>query len=250
MKRFLVALALLVAAPAAAGTLTLSPAVVTLKGAPGQGVTQTLRLHNGTEHMLAFDLTAMDVVVRDGKRVFVPAGELPASIAATAVFSRKSVVIPPGADRAVDLTVTLTPGAEHRAIVALYKGTTQIATQRAPATVSLGTLLTFNVGDDVSVEASPLSVSPQSASSNAVFELALENDGAEPVVPRGVAAILDAGGKLIAKSPFESRRLLPGERLTVHAEHAGELQPGTYRVVATFEHGGKSLVRTAALVQR
>src|SRR5579884_1161347 len=73
-------------------SLSLSPAVVMTKGGYGQSVTQTMVLTNGTSRPMAFDMMAEDAIVRDGKRVFVPAGELPGSIAATAIFSKQSVV--------------------------------------------------------------------------------------------------------------------------------------------------------------
>src|SRR5215470_9389156 len=100
-------IALFTATIATAGTLSLSPAVVNLLGEPGESTTQRLVLLNATAVPVSFDLAAEDVVVRGGKRVFVPAGEITGSIAATAVFSRKSVTVKPGESAAVDVTMTL-----------------------------------------------------------------------------------------------------------------------------------------------
>ena len=66
-----------------------------LTGQPGQAYRQTLRLTNHTSRELAFRLEAQDVVVDEGRRLFVAAGERSGSIAATAVFSPKEVVIAP-----------------------------------------------------------------------------------------------------------------------------------------------------------
>ncbi len=54
------------------------------KGNFGQGLTQTLTLTNQTARDFAFEMVAEDVIIKDGKRVFVPAGETPNSIAASA----------------------------------------------------------------------------------------------------------------------------------------------------------------------
>src|ERR1041384_5232350 len=63
--------------PASKPSISLSPAVIMAKGSFGQGLTQTLTLSNQTGRDFAFDLVAEDVVIKDGKRVFVPAGETP-----------------------------------------------------------------------------------------------------------------------------------------------------------------------------
>jgi len=58
-----------------------------LRAQPGQSTTQAMTIFNLTPTDFEFDLEAMDVAVREGQRVFVRAGELPGSIARTAVFS-------------------------------------------------------------------------------------------------------------------------------------------------------------------
>ncbi|MFN7132074.1 MAG: hypothetical protein ACK4N5_08325 [Myxococcales bacterium] len=250
LRTLMTVLLVAIAAPAGAQTLTLSPAVVPLKGHPGQSTTQSLTVTNATRFELAFALEARDVVVRNGERVFVDAGELPGSIAATAVFSATTVVVPPGGSRTVDVTVTLTAGAGHRAMVALFRGTTPLPQGNATSTASLGTLLTFSISDHVSLTPSELKITPQSDSSNAAFEIALANEGEEPAVPQGVVVVLDASGRVMGKSPFETRRLLPGERATLRSEYSGELRAGTYRVIATFSYEGRSLTRAAELTIR
>src|SRR5690349_8528261 len=74
-------------------SISLSPAVVMAKGSFGQGLTQVLTLTNNTGMDLAFELQAQDIVVKDGKRTFVPAGETQNGIAASAVFTPKAVLV-------------------------------------------------------------------------------------------------------------------------------------------------------------
>lgn len=243
-------LSLAIALPAAAQTVSVFPAVVQFRGTPGGTSTQTLTLANNTSLPLAFELQAQDVVVRDGKRAFVAAGEVPSGIARTAVFSAHSLTVPAGEHRSVEVTVTVPTAMSQRAMLALFHGTTRIRSGNTTATVSLGTLLTFTLTDGVSLAPSELRVSPQSASSNASFDLALANDGQEPVVAKGVAVILDSAGAFSGRVAFDPRRLLPGERFTFHAEYAGDLRRGQYRVLSTFEYEGHSLVRAAPLFVR
>src|SRR5215469_15845641 len=97
--------------PAQAGTenkpsITLSPAVIMARGSFGQSLTQTLTLSNQTSRDFAFELVAEDVVVKDGKRTFVAAGETPNSIAASAVFTPKAVVVKAGGSATAEVRLS------------------------------------------------------------------------------------------------------------------------------------------------
>src|SRR5690348_995934 len=65
-------------------SLSLSPAVVLARGAFGQSLSQTLTITNDTSNEFTFEMAAQDVIVKEGKRVFVPAGETEHSVATTA----------------------------------------------------------------------------------------------------------------------------------------------------------------------
>jgi hypothetical protein len=69
-------------------------------------------------------------------------------------------------------------------------------------------------------------------------------------VLKGVAVVVDAAGALRGKAPFAAHRLLPGERVALRAEYGGELPPGRYRALATFDYEGRSATRTAEFVVR
>ena len=218
------------------GALTITPAVVTVHGQLGQSATQRLVLTNNTPHEHAFELVAEDVIVKDGRRSFVPAGEIDGSIAATAIFSRNYIVIRPGETTSIDVTVSLPRAARHRGVVAIFRG----------ATTSIGTMLTFSLSDDVAVDAGPLTVTPQTAIANLGVRQSCSNNGHEPVVAHGVASILDPKGVLVGQIELEPRRLFPSENATIEGEYGGELQRGRYRVMLTFDLGGrKTLTRTA-----
>jgi hypothetical protein len=228
------------------GALSASPAVVMLRGAAGQSTTQTLTIVNGTSQEFACDMVAKDIVVRDGKRVFVRAGELPGSIAATAVFSRGKLLVEPGARAVVDVTLTIPSQPSVRGVVVLFQGTGKLKSGHMNVVASLGTLLTFAISEHVSANVSPLIVQLPTVTSNLAVEQQMTNSGSEPLFAKGMLAVVDGAGALMAKEAIAGRRLLPGERAAMRASYGGELPPGHYRALVTYDlQNDKPLTSTA-----
>ena len=223
-------------------SIALSPAIIMVRCKPGQSTTQTLTIANHTVDDVRFNLATEDLVVREGKRSFSPAGHIANGIAATAVASPASVVVKAGEEASVQVTLTLPPGTGQRAVVTFFRGVVAHADKGAIGLgASLGTLITFNVSSDYKVEAGPVAASVQTPSANVILSEVLRNSGAEPVTPKGVIVILNASGKRMAKAPFTPQRLLPGERLIFAATNPAQLAPGRYRTLSSFEFEGKVL---------
>lgn len=219
--------------------ISLAPSVVMLKGQPGQAYKQTLRLTNHTPREMAFRLEAQDVVTNNGRRVFVAAGERPDSVAATAVFSPKQVVIAAGAVGTADLTITVPAGTSVRGVAAIFRGETVVGDGRGVAmTASLGALITFTLSNDIRLEASAPEVAEQTDTTNLSVAEWVTNTGSEPVVASGAAAVLNAAGVLVGRVPVEPKRLMPGERLPFKADYPALLGPGTYRALLSLEYDG------------
>ena len=219
-----------------------------LKAAFGQTIKQSIGLNNGTTQGLDFEMIADDVIVKNGKRVFVAAGELPHSIASTAVFSERSGHVAAGATQAIQVLLTIPDQTTIRA-VAIYFRSRHVVVEHGTVsiTATVGALITFILSDNIAVQADPVRVHAATASENLKIVETLKNTGSEPVVPDGVAAFLDASGSLVAKIPFQSQRLLPGEGLDFTAEYAGRLKPGAYHVLCTFSYEGKALTNSAEM---
>ncbi len=228
------------AAASAAGGISLSPSVVMLKGTSGQAHRQALHLTNATEHEIAFDLIAEDIVA-NGERKFLRAGERADSIAATAVFTPRTLVIPAGETGTAELTITVPHGTAVRAIAAIFRSHSP-ATMRAGVgiTASLGTLITFELSRDGRLETSPVAVIGQTDTTNLRFTQSALNTGAEPLYFGGAVAVLDARGTLVARMPIEAQRLLPGERLQFHADYPTLLAAGRYRAVFSLEQSERA----------
>jgi hypothetical protein len=157
-------------------------------------------------------------------------------IAATSVMFPTSVAVKAGEDATVQVTFTLPPETTQRAVVTFFRG---ILTPQSDGVVglgaSLGALITFNLSTDFKLESGLLEASLQSPEANAILSQELHNTGTEPVVAKGVIVILDASGKRVAKAPFKTQRLLPGERVVFTATNPAQLAPGHYRTLSSFE---------------
>jgi len=217
-------------------TLALSPAVIMVRCKPGQSTTQTLTVANHTSRDLSFTLATEDVVVRDGKRVFLRAGQTANGIAITSVATPTSVMVKAGGDASVQVTFTLPPETGQRAVVTFFRS---IPTISADGTVglsaSLGTLITFELTGGYNLSIGPVAASLQTPTANMILSEELHNTGSEPILPKGVVVILNASGKRVSKAAFNIQRLLPGERLIFAATNPEQLPPGKYQTLSSFE---------------
>jgi hypothetical protein len=228
------------------GSMSVSPAVITLSGQVGQSTTQTLAFTNGTPLPLSFEMKALDAVVRDGTHVFVEAGTILGSIAATAAFAPRVFTVQPRQTINIGVTITIPPKPAVRAIAVMCQGTTKLGSGPVRMTASIGTLFTFMIaGDHATAEASPLIIQPPTSSANLVALQQITNSGTGPMVGAGILAILDAAGTMVGQQEIPEWRLLPGEKLDVHVGYDGELPVGSYRALITYDTGGKTLTSSA-----
>jgi hypothetical protein len=231
--------------------MSVSPAVVELRGEVGQSTKQTLTFTNGTSQSLAFEMKAQDAVVRNGQRLFVEPGTLAGSIAATAAFSPKVFTVAPGKSVYIAVTITIPPKTAVRAIAIMCQGTTKLGTGPLRMTGSVGTLMTFALsGDVIAATASPLIIQPPTATSNFIGAQRVTNSGTEPMVATGMLAILDSAGTLVGKQAIPGWRMLPGERSEMRVEYGGDLPSGRYRAMVTYDLTDKTLTSSADFIVR
>jgi hypothetical protein len=225
----------------ASPTLTLAPAVVMVKIPAGQSWTRTFQMSNFTPANFRFEIEVQDVVVKDGKRTYAPAGETEGGIAISAVASPREVQIAPQSIGAATVTLTLPAQTSQRGVVIYFRGKTGTPGEDGTVGIgaSLGALVTFELSGDYGIMAGDFSVTSQTETSNLTVSHELVNSGREPVLPKGATAILDDAGRRVGKALFPQRRLMPGEKLTFTAENPSQLAPGHYRVISSFEYGGK-----------
>lgn len=221
-------------------SLALSPAVIVVKTKPGGSSTHALTITNLTDSKCRFVMEAFDVAVKNGERVFVPAGEIPGGIARSAIFQPPALDVRPGESAHVNVTLTVPPEPGVRAVAAVFHGQTALpGNSNLKVTGSLGTLITYSLSDKVALRTNAPAVRPQTKTSNLSVSELLENTGSEPVVTKGTLAILKSSGELIGRVPIESHRLLPGEKFESVIEYPRYLQPGRYCAMMSVVHDGE-----------
>jgi hypothetical protein len=224
-------------ASSAPPSISLSPAVVMVKGKPGQTFSQEITIWNNTPIDLAFTMQAVDVMVKNGKRVFLPGEDVNGGIARNAVFSSSNMIATAGSFASTRVTVTIPAVPSSRAIACIFLGKTILQTRDSVAlTGSLGALVTFTLADDFRVESQPLEVNTDLELKSISFHQVLTNSGTDPIVPKGVIAVLNQSGSMVTRLPVTSQRLLPGETVEFSAEHSGLFKAGTYRAFFLIEN--------------
>jgi hypothetical protein len=221
-----------------APSLALSPAVIMLKAQRGTSSTNTLTMANLTHTKFKFVLEAFDVAIRDGKRVFVPAGETEGGIARSAIFDPPTIELQAGESGRVNITLTVPSEPKVRAVVAIFHGQTALQAKGTLFTGSLGALIAYNLRGKIEMRAAEPVVSPQTESLNLTVSEQVENAGQEPVISKGTLAILKASGELLGRVAIEPHRLLPGEDFHYAVEYPRTLRPGKYRAMVSLEHEG------------
>lgn len=225
--------------------ISLTPAVVELKGTFGQAHRQALSVTNNTQLVLEFELVAEDIVIENGRRTFLQAGQRPDSIAATALFSPQRVLVAPGKTATASMTITVPPGTSVRALAAIFRGVTQVDVRDGVSmTGSLGSLMTFTLSENARLEASEIEISNQTETTNLAFAQDVINVGTEPVVTSGAIAVTDADGRLVTRIPVESHRLLPGEHIRIVGDYPGQLPSGRYQAFLSMVFGPQLLSRS------
>jgi hypothetical protein len=220
-------------------SLALSPGVIMIKTKPGGSSTHPLTITNLTFGKCRFVMEAFDVVVHEGKRVFVPAGETSGGIARSAIFNPPTLEVNPGQSAQVKVTLTVPAEPAVRAVAAIFHGQTALpGNGNLMVTGSLGTLITYTLSDKFTLRASAPRVKPPTENSNLTITERLENDGSEPVVTKGTLAILKSSGELIGRVAIEPHRLLPGEKFDSAVEYPQNIQHGRYRAFISFVHEG------------
>jgi hypothetical protein len=146
------------------GSLTMVPSFIMATVSPKQSATYTLVVNNLTSRELTFEVEGKDLVLKDGKPVYVVANQRPDTIAGSILFSTKSLNVKAGQSASLDLTLTMPAQTQVHGVLVVLKGSDQfIAGQGAALTPSLGALIDVSQPGDTA--------SPGGAAASAHFNV-------------------------------------------------------------------------------
>jgi hypothetical protein len=98
-------------------------------------------------------------------------------------------------------------------------------------------LLSAEKTEDYKIALSNLAITPPAANHSLDLSFAVENQGNVHVFPVARMAIIDSSRKLVAKAESEPKRLLPGQKDSMHVSWTGDLPAGAYTAVLTIAYG-------------
>lgn len=98
-------------------------------------------------------------------------------------------------------------------------------------------LLSAEKTEDFKIALSNLTMTPPAAHRSLDVSFDVENAGNVHVFPVARVAIVDSSRKLVAKGESEPKRLLPGQKDSMHVGWTGNLPPGDYTAVLTIAYG-------------
>lgn len=226
-------------AVAAGSSVSIEPAVIELHGSERMSFERSITLINGTLIPLRFEIVVEDVVVRDGRRFFLPAGEAGGSIAATAVIGPAELVLQPGQSGSVKIIVTVPERTPVRAVAVFFRSRMPQDGSGASIALNLGSLVTFRLAGESELVGRNLQL--RSSATGYTVAQTVSNEGDEPLIATGTVAIVDANGELRDRAEFSSTRLLPGESAELRVDSMGKLSAGWYRAVVTMEYENRRL---------
>ncbi len=131
-------------------SVTLVPTMILDQGTPNQSSTHTLTIHNRTPFEMAFAVEARDLVSQDGKPVYLTAGEAEGSVAATVVYSTRTLEVKPMQSASLEITLTMPEHTTVRGVAILLNARSGLPQGEAGlVTASLGSIITW-AGDPIS----------------------------------------------------------------------------------------------------
>ncbi len=236
--------------------ISISPSIIRLTAKPGDSQEAIVKVWNKSHSAMRFMLDVSDVgnrVTKDGKleRIFVAPGTLPFSCAKWIVLPETEFVLPSGESHDVKVLISVpADAAGGKSGVVFFRGVSvseqeqaSDAPQKATTSVQiqprLGVLIFAEMAGTVQRTGSleDFKVIPPSSDRPLTLWYIFKNAGNADILVEGSFYILDQNNALVAKQNLNAIRTFPGDQGSSETVWEGQLPPGKYRLVASFELG-------------
>jgi hypothetical protein len=179
-------------------------------------------------------------------KTFGSPGTSPRSAANWIQFVPEHFEIPPHSTQKMHAVVTPPPDAQGGYYAVLFVQSTPKLTfdktkdgKTIFTNVRVGclVLLAAEKTEDYKIALSNLAMTPPAANRGLDLSFDLQNAGNVHIFPVARVAVIDSGRKLVAKAESEPKRLLPGQKDSMHVGWTGTLPAGDYTAVLTIAYG-------------
>lgn len=235
--------------------LSIAPSVVRLKGKPGLSQDSAVRVFNNGVSPLQVLSEVSDVGNRVDEnknlvREFFPPGTLPFSCAKWILLREEEFILPPGESHEAKFLLSPPPDASGGSVCVVFfrgvpapDGGAGPGAEKTKATIQiqprLGAMIFHEVEGTVqrTGHLTDVSVEAPTAGSPLKLRYVFKNTGNADILITGNFYLLDADKALVSKADLKPIRTFPGDEGHGETEWTGNLSPGKYQLVITFELG-------------
>lgn len=232
--------------PAAAQSLSITPAFVEAKVKRGATYNKDFTLTNNTKTRLRFRFSVADYWYNEiHQRIDGRPGTLPHSASLWVQFTPRELIVEANSSATVKAIIsvpqTASGGYYTRPVFEAEDAdapTHRTGETAAAVAINFRGLMMLTTEDNAeyNVEVLGGQVTPPSASAPLELSLDLNNRSTSHASLRGVFAIFNAAGELLSRGKIDEKRFLPGERDRLRTSWAGELAPGRYTALVTLSY--------------
>jgi len=226
-------------------SINISPPSVYLEVPAGGTDTGTITVTNNGE--LAMDMRAYIqdwVYTPGGAKNFLPPASTPLSCADWINVYPQKFHIEPNEKMGVQYTISVPEDASggHYAVI-FFESIAPLAPSESGLTVSfsgrIGSIIYHKTKGKTSQIGSISSFECGRPDENKPLEIkiTLKNEGDTHIIAEGVVNIIDADGNIFGRQPVGPINTLPGDSVEYTTEWLGELEEGSYDVIATLDAG-------------
>jgi hypothetical protein len=231
---------------AAAQSLGLAPGEVREKFKPGVPFEFALATSNEGPTPVEMSVEIADFWYNEkGEKVFPAPGTAPRSAANWIQFVPERFAVPAHGAQKMRAIVTPPSDAKGGYYAVLFVQSkpqlsfTKTNGQGVYTNMRLGCLVLLDAErtEDFKVELNNLKVTPPSPTQRLDLSFDLLNASNTHIFPVARLAVLDGEKKLVAKAQSDEKRLLPGQKDSIHVSWAGSLPAGNYSAVLSVAYG-------------
>ncbi|MFH0839932.1 MAG: hypothetical protein V1883_02820 [Candidatus Omnitrophota bacterium] len=231
---------------AAAFSINVSPPSVRLSISPGETRSGTITVENKSDSPMDMRAYAEDwVYEKSGGKQFAPAGTTPLSCAKWISTHPQKFRVEANSRIGVQYTISVPADASggHYAVIffesIVSEGEATSGNMMVRFSGRIGTII-YQESEgriDRKGEITSFTCGRPDQNSPLTINLTLKNEGNTHIIANGVMSIIDKDGNVFGRKELGPINTLPGDTMDYKAEWLGELNEGTYDVIATLDTG-------------